>query len=360
MNTDFQLRQWPETMYVSKNPMLKEILSSWDSIPENADLLTLIRNGKWSELDAYIRERPGKLEFQNILAQYLIFRHRNTEPITRKEFETAMGIQQVRWMVDPDNCRSFKNYVVHDATFSYFQDISIEEQTLIINEMIWDIQYKGIDKKYKTIEGMQEFFQGTIWYDVKYVGVVGSWKGFGLRGQWFPISETINLSTIACIYAPQLVFGALSDLSLFKHIVNYEQRPYIAHIPDAKSNLCDIHNIKHMVVAAWMHDFSHSRGGGGCYDGLRYINNQCKENGVPVNLTNVAQIKDDINNESSPLYQCFIENIKRMKNIENGIIIARRLNDNGVIHHVPFPAIRGGKRKTRRMRKSKRSKRTRK
>jgi hypothetical protein len=340
---------------MSGNKMLQRIaenlLANPDQEPDE-EVNTLVRTNDWQRLDAYIRDRPGVVEFEALLKQLFLMRYFRDLP--RKPFEIAMGIQQVRWMVDPANCRDFPNYSVLDATFSYFENIPEGEKPILLNEIFTNCKFKITNPAYTSPESLVSFFQGTVWYNVQFARSVPGWPGYGSTKTWYPIPETMNLSSIACIYAPQLVFGSLSDISLLKHIVNYQQRPFVSHIPDAKSNLCNIHNIKHCVVAAWKHDITHSRSGS-CKNGLSYINGMCGGIiGTPVNITSFPQLQEDLNNPESNLSICLNTVRDTSVNRKNGYYIARILNDTGVVHHESFPVMRGGKRKTRRTRKSSR------
>lgn len=367
-----------ETMFLSKNENLKEIIRGIvDGEVEKDDMLYgLIKAGNWKGLDAFILEHTGQAAFFMILQQFFLFKYflpNKDDSITRKEFEIAMGIQQVRWMVDPNNCRIKKvfdknettiinykhdngriltNYRVENADFCYWQDIPEDERTIIsrqINEII-------IRRLSNPPIDYNKIFVNTVWYKVLFTKngkktTAGSWSGYGSEEDYYPIPETLNISDIACIYQPKLVFGSLSDFSLLKFIINYGQRPYIAHVPDSTSNLCDVHGLEHAIVAGWRHDIHHSFNGDCTTDVLRYLNYYCKLD-PKINFTT---LKEEINKnaQESQLVKC-------LKG-PDGETLARGINDTGrVLHDPPFPHLAGGKRKTRRSLYKKRGMRKRK
>lgn len=342
-----------ETMFLSKNPVLNTMMRRIvdGAVVKDDSLYGLIKAGNWRALDELMSTNPGKDTFFRILEQFFLFKYflPEDERITRKEFEIAMGIQQVRWMVDPENCRIKKNsentengrvhtnYRVEKADFYYWQEIPEDERTEISEQI-----NKQINLRLTNPIDYNRRFENTVWYKVLFIDSVGKkrtigWDRYGKKLDFYPIPETLNISDIACVYQPKLVFGSLSDVSLLKFIINYKQRPYIAHLPNAKGNLCDIHDLKHAIVAGWQHDFHHSRSGV-CNDvSLVYLNTYCK---LDPKL-NYTTLKDAINDETSQLMICLRG--------PGGEVKARAINDSGrIVHDPPFPHFAGGKRKTRR------------
>ena len=70
----------------------------------------MVKTDKFVEFDGLVAARPGKTNFYRIMQQLFLFRYfprarvtRSSEEITRRQFEIALGIQQVRWMVDTEN-----------------------------------------------------------------------------------------------------------------------------------------------------------------------------------------------------------------------------------------------------------------
>ena len=98
-----RLKTMDETMYVSKNRELKEIARTMDTVEPNTALLGMIQHNAWHALDEYFRGMPGTTNFLSNLQQLFIFKYRLGN-ITRKQFQIAMGIQQMIWMSDTENC----------------------------------------------------------------------------------------------------------------------------------------------------------------------------------------------------------------------------------------------------------------
>ena len=389
-------KNYVATQYASKNKDLLRILSELINdqfLEKDTRLYSLIQRNQWKELDKHIQNLPGKQNFWLILQQLFYFRYflPDSEKITDKQFEISMGIQQVRWMNDDENCKMMKNYEVKGADFLYWEDIPDEEQKIIVSQVFNRIKGKMFSGK--TIKDIQNLFTGTVWYDVNLQNTrgrtnAGSWAGFGSNNYIYPIPETINLSTIACVYRPILLFGALSDGSLLKYIIRNGQRPYIAHLPEYKMNLCDVHGLKHCICAGWFHDFFHSTSGN-CKDDIASLNRRCGTN------LNFETLQSEIQNETSKVTQCINEaNMKLMKCDEIQPDIQKKLselknvktetaeqekrnlkamfddcwetrwprslNDTGSVWHTDFPAFRGGKRKTKKQKRKVRKSKTRK
>jgi hypothetical protein len=356
LKTDFL-----ETMFLSKNLKLNEIIKQIvdGEVEKNDDLYNLIRNNDWKSLDSTINETySGRDKFFVILEQLFLFKYFLPEEdrISRKQFEIAMGIQQVRWMTDPENCRYksrtsentengriMNHYKVDKAIFYYWNDIPKEDRDKTIAKLNDQIGGRLFVKPIN----YEHVFSNTVWYKVDHVDKntqkkkTIAWTGYGRESDFYPIPETLNISNIACVYQPKLVFGALSDESLLKFIIKYRQRPYVAHIPSSKSNLCDIHKSKHSIVAGWVHDFHHSRSNSDCSPrGVNWLNTSCKLNPALNHETIITAIDDP----ESHLIKCLEKDDRHL--------ISRGANDSGMIFHdPPFPHFRGGaKRKTRRRR----------
>ena len=378
-------KNYVATQYASKNKDLIRILTELineDFLEKDITLYSLIRENKWKELDTYIQAHPGKENFWLILQQLFYFQYfvPDSEKITSKQFEISMGIQQVRWMDDDENCKVMRNYEVKGAKFLYWEDIPKREQSIIVDQVFKKIEWKLYGGKNKT--DIQNLFLGTVWYDVNLQNKsgrvdAGSFHGFGSNLYIYPIPETINLSTIACVYRPILLFGSLSDGSLLKYIIRNGQRPYIAHLPDSKSNLCEVHGNKHCICAGWYHDFHHSTSGG-CGNDITFLNKKCATN------TTLETLQSEIRDETSKVSQCIDQTNKELmkcdekreklekqrkevkskedeKNLEEKMKIhydecgkyiwIRGSNDTGHVWHANFPVFRGGKRKTKKQKR---------
>jgi hypothetical protein len=355
-------RDFLETMFLSKNSDLNRIIKELASgeVEQDDILYKLIKAADWKEFDATLLNNKGRINFFKVLQQLFMFKYflPKDDRISRKEFEIAMGIQQVRWMVDPENCRYARpnsnntengrvlnRYKVDTAEFHLWQDINKKDRQEAIKKIKKQIGQRLVDKDVK----YNERFKNTIWYKVDHIhiqsGLKGStaWLGYGKEQDYYPIPESLNLSDFACVYQPKLVFGTLSDTSLLRFIIKYKQRPYIAHIPGSRSNLCIIHTFKESIVGGWVHDFHHSRGSGTCEDlvsrGLSVLNNSCN---LEPRLTYDTLI-EAIDDENSDLIRCL--------KTENGIQLARGINDQGLTYHIgEFPHFRGGARRVSRRR----------
>ncbi len=376
-------KNYVATQYASKNKDLIRILSELindEFVDKDKTLYSFIQEYKWKELDKHIQNLPGKKNFWLILQQLFYFRYflPDSEKITDKQFEISMGIQQVRWMNDDENCKTMKLYEVKGVDFLYWDEIPNKEQEIIVDQVFDKIRGKMFAGKEK--DDIYNLFKGTVWYDVNLEKQgdrvnAGSWKGFGSKNYIYPIPETINLSTIACVYSPILLFGALSDASLLKYIILNGKRPYIAHLPDYRLNLCDVHGFTHCICAGWYHDFHHSTSGN-CSDRIKLLNSKCATD------TTLETIQSEIQNETSKVTQCINEanmNLmkcdeiepeieKKLKELENitteeakqekqklQTILnecfdnrwVRGFNDSGIVWHTNFPVFKGGKRNTK-------------
>ena len=337
------LKRFKETMANSGNDQLQliveEVLS--DKIVTDAAIAELVKTNKWAEFDAYIQSNPGVANFYRIFQQLFLLYNKKSE-ISRKQYQTALGIQQVRWMVDDENCKDMDTYSVISAKFFDWRDIPADEQNLIQVELYDNIK----DRLYsKTItKELNGHYNGSIWYKVETTrgSGIGSWEGFGSKHDYFPITETINFSKLSCIYSPVLIFGSLSEQSLFKYIIIHKQRPYAMHFPTSKSNLCKIHGDKAMIVANWRHDLHHSRSGN-CSTGFHYINDNCKT------YENEDTIVEAVKNIESPLNKCIYDKTEMpiyypgQKIDTKGNSITRVMNDTGAIFSkLPLNVIEGG------------------
>jgi hypothetical protein len=362
-----ELKKYLNTMYISKNKDLKRIIKnlSDSKVVLDKDLYGIIQSNRFDDLDEYIKANPRKDNFFKLLEQFFLFYYflPEEQKITRKQFQNAMGIQQVRWMVDDENCKDMAFYTVESADFVYWNDIDQKERQIICKELIQKIGLRFFNESFKTFQFMDTFLKNTIWYKVihfnpirKIETFIGSWAGYGSKNRdFFPIPETLNFSKIACIYTPRLVFGSLSDKSLFEFIVKYKQRPYIAHIPNATSNLCVVHELRHSIVAGWMHDFHHSRSEtNSCNDlynnSFRFLNDSCKME------LNEESLKNKIEENDPELMECLAKGTETY---------VRGMNDTGSLWHSPGSIVfEGGKRpnykkkSTRRRKNKKRNNKT--
>jgi len=254
---DPRLKSMVETMYLSKNPELKAIAGTMDSVKENDTLLDIILTNDWPALDGYFREMSGVDNFLKNLQQLLIFKYRIG--LTRKQFQIAMGIQQMVWMTDPENCVIKKlSQPPPTSKFVMWEDIPPEEKPSILTKI-----HNKIKKRYRGEVSLDGFFNGTVWYSVENI-TSDIWGGYGTSEQYYPIPETLNFTRIANIYVPELIFGVLGDITLTEHIATRSSRPYIANLPS--KGICDLHNRRFHICTTWIHDFGHASADNGRLD----------------------------------------------------------------------------------------------
>jgi hypothetical protein len=287
------LKKYKETMYISKNKHLQQIICEALDVTFNQDaqILEYVSNNKWKDFDEYIIINNGIDNFYKLFQQ-LFFLHNLAKVITLNQYQIALGIQQVRWMVDPKNEENMKMfgippnitdykdmnfmlYQVTDAQLFIWEEIPTEEKTAI-QQQIYDYIKDQLYESHIN-NTLNDHYNGSIWYKDTTSAQVGAFKGFGLKYEYYPITETINFSNIACMYCPVLVFGILSGQSLLKHIILHKERPYAMHFPRSRRNLVVIHGLQHMILANWRHDFVHLRNELQihCDTGFEYIKKNC-------------------------------------------------------------------------------------
>jgi hypothetical protein len=287
------LTEYRETMYVSKNKDLKRIVGELKAGKYNTDnpiTSKMLLAKQYKEYDAYLVEAelykwPGVRTFFNTLQQLLYLKYfaPANERLPRDCFQTAMGILQARWAIHKENCRP-KDLRLEIVQFHYWEDLTPEVHSEIVAKLVNMIG----DKMYETDGSPQEkktqisnVLKRTVWYAVattmspEIFDNTKVFSGFSVPStcfRFFPVPETIRqFSLISCIYVPEIVFGILSSATLFKHIVLYECRPYVGHLPNSKSNLCDIHTAFVDIFRTWFHDIVHSSTDD-CTDGLNVVN----------------------------------------------------------------------------------------
>ena len=251
------LKTMDETMYLSKNPELKEIAHTMDTVTPNAELLGLIQANNWPAVDGYFTSMPGIDNFLSNLQQLLFFKYRIRGSITRKQFQIAMGIQQMRWMNDPANCLNKdlerSRGKLTQVELIMWEAIPEEEKHRILRQIEESLTDRFRDSDEEIL--LDKLLAGTVWYIV--VGIKAyMWKGYGEYLEYYPIPETLNFTKIANIYVPELVFGILGDISLTEHIATRSARPYIANLPSRGT--CQVHNHDFYLCNIWSHEFSHS------------------------------------------------------------------------------------------------------
>lgn len=368
------LKKYSETQFISANKDLQRMMRELESggVVLNKEIEELIKTNRWKAFDKYILDNVGKIKFFEILQQLFLLHYFVDDKISRRQFQTALGIQQVRWMVDPENSKDIstmiknaegnpvvqtKEYEVVSADLFIWEDIMPEIRSNITAKLYSFIQ----DRLYepKPDESLNFHYLGSIWYKVKTKPEeIRAWRGWGPEFDYYTIPETFNFSRIACIYAPTLLFGSLSEPSLLKYIMGNKLRPYVMHLPGALSNLFEIHGNGGMIVANWRHDFTHSRGNPSCATGFPFLMEHCYE--IFKEYRADEPLVKQINNEDSPLNKCLRD--KTPKKLfwavrggpgglgtkgALGVGLATILNDMGVLWSVDerVPIVGGTRRK---------------
>jgi hypothetical protein len=293
------LKSYIDTKYISKNKILIKIFNDLYSqrIPVNDELYELIMSNNWLGLDAYIASHNGPDEFFRIITQLFLFYY-FMKNISYHQYQSALGIQQVRWMNDVANDRIMQNYRIVGIRPSLWDYIDTPTQSVILDQFKTRIQNKVANKSLIDDTEFNKSLSNTIWYKLDQPGAQGLWGGYGPDKHWYTIPETFYYPN-TCIYRPLLMFGTISEKTLLNFIIENKMRPYAAHFPGAISNLVNIHDHKHGIVHNWQHDFSHSSGGAtGCdlIGRLRFLNSKCKPT-IPFtkdNLINNEELKDCI------------------------------------------------------------------
>ena len=293
------LKSYLDTQYISQNKRLIKLFNDlfFQRITPNEDIYGLIMSNNWLGLDAYIAAHNGPEEFYRIISQFFLFFY-FMKNISYHQYQTALGIQQVRWMNDVANNRIMQNYRILGITPSLWNGIETSVQTEILAQFKKRIQNKVANKTEINDIKFNESLSNTIWYKLDQPGAQGLWGGYGPDKHWYTIPETFYYPN-TCIYRPLLMFGTISETTLLNFIIKHKMRPYAAHFPGAMSNLVKIHDLTHGIVHNWQHDFSHSSGGAtGCdlIGRLQFLNSTCKPT-VPFtkdNLINNEELKDCI------------------------------------------------------------------
>lgn len=296
------LKSYLDTKYISKNKKLIRIFNDITNqrIPVNEDIYALIMSNNWMGLDAYIAAHNGPDEFFRIISQFFLFYY-FMKNISYHQYQTALGIQQVRWMNDVANDKEMKNYRILGIVPSLWDDIDPIVQLEILTQFKQRIQNKVANKTEIDDLEFNNSLSNTIWYKLDQPGAQGLWGGYGVQGDkhWYTIPETFYYPN-TCIYRPLLMFGTISEKTLLNFIIENKLRPYAAHLPGSITNLVKIHDHKHGIVHNWQHDFSHSSGGAkGCdlIGRLIFLNVTCKPT-IPFtkdNLINNEELNDCIN-----------------------------------------------------------------
>ena len=324
------LREFVETRYVALNKDLQRIFNQLENGILNQDALQIIepmiRENKWQEFDEYCTDNGGIGKFWETLQCLFFLHYFAAVKIDYVQMQNAMGIQQARWSVDPEN--SFNNFLIskqkeHQGQYSafflkkineftYFQNIDEKNKKSIalqfydiiggkkvfnfdaiydsmqqeINRIskdmelagksepeIFDVIYPLIEKrdlKYKNIkEEMSKHLHNRLFYEVSLSDFLEKRdKSFyfgGNNGKYYlGIPQTYDVSSLTCFHQPILVFGNLSPKTMVNFILKENRRPYAAHLPGSKSNLEQFDAYYGNLVLNWRHDLFHQTFGKEC------------------------------------------------------------------------------------------------
>lgn len=337
-----ELQKYCETQFVSKNKnlqaMIMSLLKIETRVEQDVDIYHYVKNNYWRELDLYIRGNPGKINFFRILTQFFLFRYYSAPDIkiSRKQFQIALGIQQVRWMVDDVNPNKIIDGI-DDAEFLLWEEIPFYVQGDILLNICKNINVfydYSSDVRYNK-EKVSLNLAGTIWYHINGKKSSFSFNMTENKPQpYFPIPETLNFSKIACKYASTLMFGSISEQGLLKYQLFHNMRPYAAHLPDSASNLTIIHDLHQSIVVNWAHDFTHQNNKTSCdmLHTYRYINMMCKKAPIePYVKVTAENIVDHIENNGT-FQQCMDSTHIFDSDSTIGDKVSGALNDTGAIY----------------------------
>ena len=352
------LKDFKETKYLSKNKLLLGLISSIDDLfirnSTSLQCYIYVKNNLWREYDNYLRNMDARVvNFfkkgnNDIMIKIfcinlkLLFCYRYFLPIGEKisetQFQTALGIQQVIWMINPGNKDSKKGSIhkhlvnkkqveveltmtTDKAIFFYWKNIDKNNQLQIIEQLSFQLKDKMYTKFNIKSQIQSCIMDNSVWYLVR--NMSKGWTGYGVTSnlrkldgtypipflpsgfpQFFPIPETLTFNKIACVYKPTLVFGTMKSSSLSKFMIRYKKRPFHAHFPDSKNNLVIIHVLALNIVKNWIHDFSHmtvghmrspQKGIIADEDELKTQNNHCKYKDLTIRrINNECQNNDKL------------------------------------------------------------------
>ena len=279
------LKNYPELRYLSNNENLKRIVveivdevleidSHLEKVAtyeaEIDDLLFFSKN--FRGFDGFVKDHANAENFWLILKQLL--KLNMSEMISRKTFQIAMGIQQVRWMADQDNTSMRdKGLETPEVEFFLYEDLAPHVQEAIQFffvipqpqvKICYNIPTYRLRRPEDKFDNIDQVLQETIWYKCELkeqgFGINAVYLDRDMKTQWFPIPETLNFSAFAFIHAPELVFGSLRSQTITNHIATFRRRPFAAHLPGSTRNIMQIDGRQAVpIVSHWIHDFLHMR-----------------------------------------------------------------------------------------------------
>ena len=280
------LTSYRETMYWSKNKVLKNMMGQMGGVDVDAEIYDLLRLDRYQKFDTYVQRRFESSDFTmtvplDILQQILGLKYnllkQPVEPLSRKQVQNALGIHQARWACCRHNPIKFKDDDGRPIEFSQPFEFVYYEDAVKVNPWIPVLIGDEIKKKLYIPEPPYEAFKqlinatlkGTVWYfyaDADYKRLKRKQKEWLPNVRHFPIPESIAaLCSIACIHQPELIFGSIRSSTLTKHVVKYGVRPFTLNLPLAEihpmnvTGLDDVDGVfqQEDLLNIWGHDMLH-------------------------------------------------------------------------------------------------------
>lgn len=294
LDVEIDLKDYIETQFVSNSATLKRIIGELKRKEKecNHALYDLLFMNHYKEFDEYISERPGRDHFYEILQQIFMFKYFLPEgkiPLTRKQIQNALGIQQARWSCDSENKDT---YPVGQVKFNYYQEL-VPTYDSPFNRALMDYRKGGVlheEKLYpefleksekEKLEKVFELLKDTVWYSYEEDVFLEMYhrrkpsNHFWIREpqnlygeeidvrycNCFPLPESFaNLCDIACLHNPELVFGALSSPTIVKYYIIHGKRPFhcqLATSESSKLNFKTADGNRTHLLSFWTHDMQH-------------------------------------------------------------------------------------------------------
>lgn len=399
---EVDLKAYRETEFVSKNLKLKDLfdqlVNGHVELNEPIHRALTTNNYKW--FDEFVLAHAGIDNFYEILKQLFLFKYflpYGMTPLTRKQFQNALGIQQVRWSTDAANTTN--TTTVAPLTMHVYQDFVTDPHGVFNRKLIGEGYMGGgilrRDKMYpefaaKSAEQQREdvtrALQDTIWYSFSkddYLRFYASQDIFWLKADndatdparglssseaerlpfnYFPLPEMMwNLSDMACFHTPELIFGVLTAQTLTKFIVRNSTRPYHMHLAGERPNLNlqEADGVKVMIEMFWTHDMQHERLGN-CEPetNFRFLNEKltrfCRYRGIDCTEVTAENIQNEFENPESVLNK-FIDSHRNAEGQKVSVNSFLLMNDEPAPWYGRPPRFGGTKRRARH-RKSRRKK----
>jgi hypothetical protein len=142
-----------------------DIIKDISTIKKDEVIYSLVKeNGR--SFDSYVSRTMGADNFKRILTQLIFLRYylKKSEQISDAELQRALGIQQIRWWVDPESNCNKSEMKIKTAEVTTWEGIPGEDKTKII---------KKLESITKRVSGSikESIFFGTIWYKITPIGI---------------------------------------------------------------------------------------------------------------------------------------------------------------------------------------------